>query len=210
MKTNVYVDGFNLYYRCLIGTPYKWLDLLTLCSLTFPKNQIHRIRYFTARVQATSDDSGKPQRQNTYIRALMTIPNLTVHYGHFSRHRVRMPLAGPPKQGPKNVWVIKTSEKGSDVNLATYLLADTFENDCEIAVVISNDSDLVAPIKMVQEKTDVKVGILNPQRDKKQIAWELHRAATFYRSIRIGVLKASQFPEALTDANGTFTKPSAW
>ena len=210
MKTNIYVDGFNLYYRCLIGTPYKWLDLLTLCNLTFPKNQIHRIRYFTARVQATSDDPGKPQRQDTYIRALKTIPNLSVHYGHFSRHRVQMHLACPPKQGPRNVWVIKTSEKGSDVNLATHLLADAFENDCRVAIVVSNDSDLVEPIRVVQQKTNVKVGILNPQRDRKRVAWELHRVATFYRSIRIGILKASQFPETLADANGTLTKPSAW
>ena len=25
---NVYIDGFNLFYRCLKGTPYKWLDVL--------------------------------------------------------------------------------------------------------------------------------------------------------------------------------------
>lgn len=25
--TNVYIDGFNLYYGALKGSPYKWLDL---------------------------------------------------------------------------------------------------------------------------------------------------------------------------------------
>jgi 6-hydroxy-3-succinoylpyridine 3-monooxygenase len=27
MATTVYVDAFNLYYGCLRGTPYRWLDL---------------------------------------------------------------------------------------------------------------------------------------------------------------------------------------
>jgi 6-hydroxy-3-succinoylpyridine 3-monooxygenase len=30
LRTRVYVDGYNLYYGCLKGTPYKWLDLLKL------------------------------------------------------------------------------------------------------------------------------------------------------------------------------------
>jgi hypothetical protein len=30
---NVYVDGFNLFYRCLKGTPHKWLDPAKLASL---------------------------------------------------------------------------------------------------------------------------------------------------------------------------------
>ena len=53
----------------------------------------------------------------------------------------RMPLAQQPAFGPKTVEVIKTEEKGSDVNLATYLLVDAFRRDAEAFVVISNDSD---------------------------------------------------------------------
>ena len=26
MITNVYIDGFNLYYRALKDTPFRWLD----------------------------------------------------------------------------------------------------------------------------------------------------------------------------------------
>ena len=79
----------------------------------------------------------KPQRQNVYVRAQQTIPNLSVHYGVFLSHVVRMPVADPP---PNTVSVIKTEEKGSDVNLATYWLTDGFEGDYERAVIISNDS----------------------------------------------------------------------
>lgn len=56
MKTNVYVDGFNLYYGAVRGTPYKWLDLRKLCALLLPKSEIHRIRYFAALVDSTPSD----------------------------------------------------------------------------------------------------------------------------------------------------------
>jgi hypothetical protein len=55
--TNVYVDAFNLYYGSLKGTPYRWLDLGALCARLLPKDQINRIRYFTATVSARARQS---------------------------------------------------------------------------------------------------------------------------------------------------------
>ena len=92
MTTNVYVDGFNLYYGCLRGTPYRWLNLEVLCQLLLPNHTINRIHYFTALVNSRPGDLQKPQRQRTYIRALETISNLTVHYGQFLTHIVPMRL----------------------------------------------------------------------------------------------------------------------
>jgi hypothetical protein len=83
VKTNIYVDGFNFYYGAVKGTSYKWLDFAALCAKLFPRNQINRIRYFTALVDARPDDLQQPVRQQTYLRALETIPNLSVHYGQF-------------------------------------------------------------------------------------------------------------------------------
>jgi hypothetical protein len=61
-----------------------------------------------------------------------------------------MPLASPVPGGPTTVRVLKTEENGSDVNLATYLLSDAYEQVFEKAVVISNDSDLCTPIALVR------------------------------------------------------------
>ena len=50
LRTIVYIDGFNLYYGQLKGTPYKWLDPVALFQRVLgPQNQItqiirHRIR----------------------------------------------------------------------------------------------------------------------------------------------------------------------
>lgn len=207
MKANVYVDGFNLYYGCVKGTPYRWLNLSTLCCLLLPRHTVNRIRYFTARVQSRADDPQGARRQATYLRALQTIPNLSIHFGHFLTNPVRLPVANPRPSGPRTVEVLRTEEKGSDVNLATYLLVDGFGGDYELAVILSNDSDLLEPIRVVRNTLNLPVGILNPQRNT---SWALRNVASFYRPIRQGPLKASQFPPTLTDSNGTITKPATW
>jgi hypothetical protein len=98
MKANVYVDGFNLYYGCLRKTPYKWLDLSKLCGYLIPKSvTLNEIKYFTALVSARPGNPQQDLRQQTYIRALQTLPNLTVVYGQFLSHPIRMHLANPPQ-----------------------------------------------------------------------------------------------------------------
>jgi uncharacterized LabA/DUF88 family protein len=207
VRANVYVDGINLYYGALQGTPYKWLDLRRLSQLLLPGDRIHRIRYFTARVQ-TPRDQTRAQRQQTYIRALETLPRLSVHYASARSDRLRLPVGGPGRPD-ELVSVTRTSVKGADVHLAALLLADGFRGDYEVAVVVSNDSDLVPALRIVRNQLRLPVGLLLPL-PRQYYAVELRRAATFSKPIRAGVLAASQFPPQLTDANGTITKPSAW
>lgn len=105
---------------------------------------------------------------------------------------------------------MKSEEKRSDVNLATHLLLDCFNNDFDQAVVFSNDSDLVEPIKVVTQHFHKQIKVINPQRSSK-IAWELKQVATsFMPSINTKHLAKSQFPQTMHDANGTFTKPPSW
>lgn len=207
MATNVYVDAFNLYYGCLKDTPYRWLNLAKLCGLMLPKDTISQIKYFTAKVSARPSDPSQPVRQQTYLRALETIPNLSITYGLFKTGTARMHLAHPQRGKSPYVEVLRTTEKGSDVNLATHLLIDGFRGNYDVAVVISNDSDLLEPIKFVIKDLGKPVGILNPQ---KYASKDLAQHATFIKTIRKGVLAASQFPATLTDQQGTFHKPSAW
>lgn len=201
----MYVDGFNLYYTALKGTPYKWLDLRRLSRFLLPNDQIHRIRYFTAVPVYLPRDTPKGQRLQTYIRALKTLPRLSVYYGSCRVDSELLPVGGP--QPEERVRVIRREAKGSDVNLASMLLADGFRADYEVAVVISTDSDLVLPIRIVTRQLQLPVGLLKPG---KRFANELVRAATFHKQIREGVLAASQFPPQLTDTNGTITRPSGW
>lgn len=211
VKTNVYVDGFNLYYGAVKGTPYKWLDLRALCEALLPTHEINRIRYFTAVVEQRPDDPHKQRRQLTYIRALRTITGLSVHLGQFRTDPRRRPLAHPIQGVPRTVEILETREKGSDVNLATNLIGDGYDNDYEQAVVISNDSDLASPVAMVSSKLHLPVGVINPSPNLRIGApKQLRDAATFQRRIRKKTLRDCQFPETLSDENGVITKPPEW
>ena len=114
MVTNIYIDGFNFYYGAVKGTPYKWLNFAELCRILLPRHRIRRFYYFTAMVESRPGDPDQSARQQTYLRALKTLPNFTIVLGSFLSHVVTMPLAN----GRGYVDVIKTQEKGSDVNLA--------------------------------------------------------------------------------------------
>lgn len=161
MRTNVYIDGFNLYYGAVKGTPYRWLDIARFCAVLLPRDTIQRIRYYTALVKPRPHDPDQAVRQATYLRALRTIPKLTIHEGHFLTHVVAMPSAVNPAM---LVQVIKTEEKGSDVNLAAHLLRDGFTNDFDVAIVVSNDSDLLEPIRIVQAELGKPVGGPEPSK----------------------------------------------
>ena len=89
--TFVYVDGFNLYYRKLQGTPHKWLDLRRFAELMLPKNDVREIYYFTARITPRPGDPEQPQRQQTYLRALATI-GVRIVFGTFQSKPKQRPL----------------------------------------------------------------------------------------------------------------------
>ncbi|MCX6027672.1 MAG: NYN domain-containing protein, partial [Chloroflexi bacterium] len=83
MRTIAYVDGLNLYYRAVKGTPHKWLDLEALLrGLLRPENDLVRIRYFTADVSGRRDPSA-PLRQQAYLRALGRNSVVSIHKGNF-------------------------------------------------------------------------------------------------------------------------------
>ena len=208
MQTNFYIDGFNLYFNAVSDSPYKWLDLGRLCSRIVPDHKVTRIRYFTAPVEYRPDRPSQRQRQDTYLRALRTIPNLSIHEGRFRTDRRRRPLVEPIPGVGRVVEVLETREKGTDVNLATYLLVDGFRGDYEQAVVVSNDSDLALAMRMVRDVLGLPVGAVNPApRDPTPM---LRESSTFQRHIRKRTLADCQFPDTLTDAVGTITKPPEW
>ena len=133
-------------------------------------------------------------------------PNTTAPCG-VPRTAGRRPLAHQPASGPRTVEILDTEEKGSDVNLASYLLLDGFEDEYEMAVVVSNDSDLQLPISMTRTKLGKQVGVFDPSRKR---SFELHSAASWYRPLHQGPLGASQFPDTLSDGEGLITKPAGW
>lgn len=72
MNTIVYVDGYNFYYGCLKGSPYKWLDIVRLfnehilpSSAFGVDSRLLKLNFFTAdicRLGAHTHSGGRTRR----------------------------------------------------------------------------------------------------------------------------------------------------
>jgi uncharacterized LabA/DUF88 family protein len=226
MKTIVYVDGFNFYYGACKGTPHRWVNPWRVAELLLPSpdHELVALFYFTAAIKPQPHDPGQRQRQQCYWRALRTVPHLTLVEGTFLQSRKKMPRVEPrwiralqrrlshwPRfrrwAAPRTVDVLRSEEKGSDVNLATQLLLDAMDHRFDCAAVVSNDSDLLAPVRAARQRFGKHVGLLTGhQRPSRALTAEVN----FVKHIRDGVMRLSQFPSPLSDANGTFHKPATW
>ena len=209
MITNVYIDGFNLYYRALKDTPFRSLDLRKLAETVFPQDDIHRVCYFTARLDARPGNPNQPRRQLVYLRALATLPGFDAYYGVFRSGVKRRPLAEPVTGLPSYVLVRDSEEKGSDVNLATRLLVDGFNGEYEQAVVVSNDADFAGAMRYVRDQLGLRVTLVNPDH-RNPSPRHLADAATYVKRLWKSHLRRSQLPDTLSDEVGVITKPAGW
>ncbi len=204
-RAYVYIDGFNLYYA-VRNTPYRWLNLSLLARTLLPRCQVIGIKYFTAQVLSFPGDPAAPSRQQVYWRALSTLPDLKIVLGRFQVKPITLPLES---DSSRMAAVLKSEEKGSDVNLASHLLFDAFKHEIDEAAVISGDSDLATPIQMVRG-FGIDVRIFDP-REPKRTCLDLKRVGSTYSHIYRSVYKKCQFPDSLLDKEGkTLQKPIEW
>lgn len=118
---------------------------------------------------------------------------IAVHYGHFLSHAVKEPLADPPDNGQRFVEVTNTEEKGSDVNITAHLLNDAWPDSYDCAVVVSNDSDLTEPLRLVKQHHRKVIGLIFA-RYRGHLSRELMKHADFVKKIRLGILVSPQLP----------------
>ena len=158
-KAIVYIDGYNLYYSRLRGTPYKWLDLVALFKehilrAQIPDADLVKVKFFTAPALAKFASHGLDSvtSQNAYHRALLArYPGMVeIISGYHTHGRARlMAFKEPPDRcGNHDVWLIE--EKQTDVNLAMALYRDVAQGATDVVVVCSNDTDMEPALAAVQ------------------------------------------------------------
>ncbi len=232
---NAYVDGFNLYMGALKGRPeLKWLDLVAFCKAARPDMQLGKIYFFTAAISEKYPGDDAPRRQEKYLRVLAHQGVIVVR-GKFQlndkllrtvtmqRQSVFVPelpkLAGISQVAlnvvarkalptvPK-AFVREWKEKGSDVNLGSYLLRDALLKHISAALVVTGDSDLVMPVKFAVD-AGVNVRVIVPNR--KQNASALRNVATRLRMLHPGDLIVAQLPKTFIGKNGRqIVRPKEW
>jgi uncharacterized LabA/DUF88 family protein len=202
----VYVDGFNLYYGAVRGTPHKWLNLERYFSMLRQDDEILRIRYFTARV---SGEAG--ERQATYLRALATCPKIDIFEGKFKRRSRECMVSTCGHPGDR--WFKAHEEKGTDVSIAVRMLDDAYTNACDTLVLVTADSDLVPALNLVRTRfQDKRTIVYVPSRNEERgAAIELRNAAHRDKTLPLGPLRHSQFPAEITTQYGdVLKKPAGW
>jgi len=213
-----YIDGFNLFYGALKGhDDVKWLDLRAWCARLLPAYDIERVVYCTARTASRPDNPGVHQRQDQYIRAL-SATGVEVVEGNF-RTRVTSMLRAPghkcegcdlttgecPRCGSRKIRVLKTEEKGSDVNLAVELVQDVYASSMDAALVVSGDSDLQRAVDIAMD-LHKRVFVLEP-RNRPYAALIGHER----RRARHQALVECQLPNPVVLPSGTrLTCPEDW
>lgn len=214
MKTRIFVDGFAFYYSIYRGPKglpyagYKWLNYRALFEKMFPDDSIDLIRLYTARVRDSIEDPRQTTRQETFLNALRALPNFEVHPGHFRESKRDGILVHPPEGVDPRQMVYVLQEKKSDVRLATHLLIDAFDGAFEQAVIVTNDSDFVDPIREARQRTGLTIGLISPDQT---ICRELTQVASFARKIDRQLLPKCQLPTPVYDQNGRpIYRPREW
>jgi len=207
-RTIVYIDGFNLYYGAVRDVPaLKWLDIEKLCQRLRPHDDLQKIKYFSALI----DGPTKPN-QETYLRALATLPLVEVILGRFKERTFRCNVAACTHPAGERLFK-KPEEKRTDVNIAVSMVDDAYQNACDNFVLISGDSDLVPAIATVRSRFPAKkISLYVPARNPiRAAAVELRGAVHRHRELPLIMLRPCQFPNSIPDgAGGTLTRPADW
>ncbi len=200
-RTITYIDGFNLYFGLKSSklARYYWLDLRSLSqNLLVGDSELVGVKYFTSRIAGPEE---KRKRQVAYIEAIQTLERVELYFGKFSKQPYLCPLCDGRSDVP--------SEKMTDVNIATQMLRDAFEDRYDTAVLISADSDLSAPVRTIREMFPGKrVEIaFPPNRNSRELTILANSTVT----ISLTMLKESQLPEEIVKPSGyVIRRPPEW
>jgi cobyrinic acid a,c-diamide synthase len=104
-------------------------------------------------------------------------------------------------------YVWKTEEKGSDVNLGVHLVRDGFKGLFDMAAVLTNDTDLVEPVRIVTQELGLPVLLLAPSGKP---ATSLVAVASGVRHIRPAIGPFLLPDPVLLPDGRTIKKPAGW
>jgi len=217
---------------------WRWLDLRSLATSLVAAQRgwagavVDRIIYCTARIDSATNPSGFAD-QDVYLKALMATKSvdLVVYGNYVSRVRasplatkgsrgkpiltrpawpitVQSPLGTPDSEAIFMVSHLHQEEKGTDVNLATHMLMDVLDGHVDAVMVISNDSDLMLPVRTTRSR--VPVGHVNPRQTF--FAGDLHGVKTegvgnhWWRKLA----EVDYLSHQLPDSAGGYAKPIGW
>lgn len=232
LRVRFLIDGFNLYHSVKRAEaqeksgPLRWLDIKSLCqtlvqSAFGPGHSLAGVHYFSA--LAKHLEAAKPdvvKRHQTFITALEST-GVEVSLANFKKKERQHRLSDTRVQvNPFRRWFrlpvkfIRVStttheEKETDVAIACKLLELLCNKHCDIAVLMSGDTDLAPAIRTAKALyPSAEIGLAFPfKRENRDLA------KLVKKRIAVGtqLYKTHQFPPTITLANGSLiAKPANW
>ena len=214
-KTIIYIDSWNVYYNYIRFTKYRWIDIQRYCQLWRNNEEIVKIYYFTARVKNSEDVIIK---QELYLRALSTLEKVEVICGSFASREINCQVKKCDYLGYRSFK--KTVEKQTDVNIATMMISNAFNDKCNIHVLISSDTDLIPAIKEIKRnRKDQRViacfplvGKKNDIQTRNRYSNELAQTADKSLFLPYAIFEHSIFPDPVINnhTGEKISKPEGW
>ncbi|MFC3181670.1 NYN domain-containing protein [Cypionkella sinensis] len=204
-----YIDGFNMYHSIDEGNRasgylkghLKWVDLYALMKrFTDPAiHTVQQVKFFTA---YPVWNPAKLSRHQNYVAALRHT-GVTIVEGKFKTKDSYCKNCRTTYQGRE--------EKESDVNIAMHLINDAHCGVFDQAFLVTNDSDLLGPVRMLRNTIpDKKIKVIAPpfRRHSK----ELWAAANGRAKIGEAHLLACLLPIEAFDGAGNviFRRPNEY
>ena len=217
MKTvSFIVDGFNLYHSAkkaawVLRIPTKWLDIKALCSsfiqiiseVVDEKAALKNIYYFSALANHLEDSHpGITNRHKAFLRCLADT-GVIVELSRFKKKTIKCPH---PQCGRT---FVKHEEKETDVSIALKLIEIFLANKCDVAVLVTGDTDLAPAVRTAHRLFPSKTILFAfpPYRKNSELA----QLAPGSFGFKTKQYVKHQFPDPYTTKDGrTINKPSAW
>ncbi len=216
LRTIVYIDGFNLYYglKQKYGRKYMWLNIEKFARNVTPAHGVLvSAKYFTSKLKGSSTKPEKVRRQSQFLRAVDTLfPNVVTIEGNYQSFQghckhcdnfINCQHCGTP--------YVKPNEKKTDVNIATSMLVDAFENHCDVQILVSGDSDYEFTLQELRRLFPQKEIIVAfpPKRRNNQLLGDDKCTSSF--DIPEDAFSGAQFPDRiLIDGKKPIEKPKEW
>lgn len=203
----LYVDGYNFYYAIQKHpgtTPVHlaWCDFGALARqfLLEAGATLAGIRYFTAPVgtygKPGGEAGGEANRQGIWLRAVRSIPGLTVIEGVHTGDK------GSPRS---------RKEKETDVNIAIRAVLDGAQGRYDRAVLLTGDRDQRPTVTAIASELGKHVDVwLAPSQDLG--FWAAMRAIPRVRVQHLTplMLAKSRLPDRLTVEGEVVEAPRSW
>ncbi len=209
IKVACYIDGFNIYHaideanRASRGAlnHLKWVNLRELMAqFTDPKaHEIVSVKLFTA---FPTWNREREMRHREFVKAQAHF-GVEAIFGQFKNKDGYCKIC-------KSTYLVR-EEKESDVNIAMHLVADAYRGIFDQAFLVTNDSDLLGPVRLVRSNfPEKRMKIISPpfRRHSK----ELWAAATHRAKIDKVHLERCLLPQSSLKSNGTsaFVRPTEY